>query len=222
MPWHKPRVADSANGDNVILLHGLWRSLWAMDPMARYLNSEGYRTINIPYPSFRKDISALMEQVLQEIEQHTDPAQPIHFVTHSLGGILTRHLLSSIPNDRLGCLVMLAPPNRGSEIVDWLENHPALLALLGPSGKRLARKQLNIPPLDSHLASAVIMGDRHPIPFFQKLLDEKNDGIVSVRDGRLDGLTCFEVVHSDHTMIASDPNVMQMTLNFLRSGQTSP
>ena len=87
MPWHQPRVRQ-ANGETVILLHGLWRSLWAMEPMASFLHEQGYQTINVPYPSFRKPIEEIVSLVREAIDQHSGQ-QSVHFVTHSLGGILS-------------------------------------------------------------------------------------------------------------------------------------
>jgi len=194
--------------------------MWAMDPMAAFLNGQGYHTVNIPYPSFRKPIEDIISQVHDVIaEQET--GRPVHFVTHSLGGIVTRQLLADLPPKLTGRIVMLAPPNQGSEIIDWVARNGPLRYTLGPAGMKLGSNTLDAPILPKHIDSAVIMGQRSSIPLFRWLLDEKNDGIVSVERGKTPGLNEFHVVDTDHTFIATEPQVMEMTSNFLSEGRTS-
>jgi len=218
MPWHKPIVRDH-DADAVILLHGLWRSVWAMEPMARYLHQQGYHTINVPYPSFRKPIDQLTEIIHGAIQLHGGERK-IHFVTHSLGGVLARKLLHMVPKEQMGRVVMLAPPNQGSEIIDWVSRFRPLACTLGPAGLHLGSDTLQAPPLPGNIDSAVIMGNRSRIPFFRHLLGKENDGIVSVERGRIEGMNEFHVIDTDHTFIATDPRVMEITRKFIRDGKT--
>ena len=217
MPWHKP-IVRAADGEVVILLHGLWRSLWAMDPMAKHLNQQGYHTINIPYPSFRKTIDELVDFVHEAVQLYAGNRR-VHFVTHSLGGIIARNLLPAIPPEQTGRVVMLAPPNQGSEIIDWIEHCPPLRATLGPAGKELGTNQIDAPPIPNHTDTAVVMGKRSSIPFFRTFLDTENDGIVSVQKGKVDGMNEFHIINSDHTFIVTEPEVMQLTSAYLRDGR---
>lgn len=221
MPWHKPQIRP-ADGDVVILLHGLWRSLWAMEPMARHLHSLGYHTVNIPYPSFRKPMEESCSMIQAAIHHHGKTEHPgkIHFVTHSLGGIITRKLLAKIPLQQTGRVVMLAPPNQGSEIVNWLDQCGPLKRTLGPAGMELGYGCIDAPTLHQDTDAAVIMGKRSTIPFFRTLLDPENDGIVSVESGRIEGMNEFHILDTDHTFIASDPRVKEMTARFLKNGKT--
>lgn len=218
MPWHKPIVRD-ADADAVILLHGLWRSVWAMEPMAKYLHQQGYHTINVPYPSFRKPIGEITRIVHDAMMRHGGDRK-VHFVTHSLGGIVTRQLLAEIPTGQTGRVVMLAPPNQGSEIIDWVSRYKPLKLSLGPAGAQLGTGCIDAPPPPEKTDTAVIMGKRSSIPFFRTFLDKENDGIVSVERGRIDGMNEFHVLDTDHTFIASDPRVLEMTCTFLREGRT--
>lgn len=219
MPWHRSIVREN-DADAVILLHGLWRSLWAMEPMAKFLHEHGYHSINVPYPSFRKPMEELADLIHDAILLHGGDRK-IHFVTHSLGGILARKLLHMLPAEQTGRIVMLAPPNQGSEIVDWALNYKPLARTLGPAGKGLGSGMLDSAPLPTQIDSAVIMGKQSNIPFFRSLLDKDNDGIVSVERGRIDGMNEFHILDTDHTFIASDHRVMDLTLKFLREGKTA-
>lgn len=219
LPWDSPRW-HPGEGPPVVLLHGLWRGWRAMSPMARALEQEGFSTLSIPYCSASMPLEKLAKEVRPKIERVAGD-QPVHFVTHSLGGILARQLLADGVSWKTGRVVMLAPPNSGSEIVDWSKNHPLFHRVLGPSGRSLGSDGIpcQLPPLPPQIEAAVIMGDRCTIPVFKKLLDSENDGIVSVAKGRIDGLKGFSVIHADHTFIQMHPEAIRLSVNFLKSGE---
>lgn len=216
MPWHKPRVREGEK-DTVILLHGLWRSVWAMEPMAKYLNALGFRTVNYPYASFKLSLAEMVEKVSALVREYSKDGRKVHFVTHSLGGVVVRQLMQDLPADQIGRVVMLAPPHQGSEIVDWLKSN-RLNGVLGPAGEFLTTKSMAAlgSPLPDNVPVAVIMGRQSLLPFFRGLLDHKNDGIVSVGGGRVQGINIFAEIDADHTYIVSNPQAMEMTANFLR------
>ncbi|MES2475065.1 MAG: alpha/beta fold hydrolase [Verrucomicrobiota bacterium] len=219
LPWDRSRRSD-IGGPQVVLLHGLWRGWRAMQPMARALQSEGFSTLNIPYPSGRLPIEVLAEQIRQQVVEISGDA-PIHFITHSLGGILVRKLLEDGVPWKFGRIVMLAPPNHGSEIVDWTQQRPLLNRVLGPAGRALATDGIpvRLPPFPEGIQAGVIMGNRPTIPFFRRLLGEENDGIVSAQKGRIDGLQGFSIVNADHTFIQMHPEAIRLCVGFLKSGE---
>lgn len=218
MPWDRPQWHDRG-GPVVVLLHGLWRGWHAMEPMARTLNHQGFSTLNVPYPSIRLPIPTLVRYVDHEISRIA-AGQPVHLVTHSLGGIIARSLIAETRDWKPGRLVMLAPPNSGSEIVDWSKRHPMLHWLLGPAGRSLGQDGIpsTLPPLPDGIEAAVIMGKRGTIPFFQHLLDATNDGIVSAEKGRISGIKDFAIVDAGHTFIQTHPETIRLVIEFLNSG----
>ena len=221
-PWDRPRWVDRG-GPPVVLLHGLWRGFRAMAPLERALGEEGFSTLNIPYPSPRFPVPELARRVAEQIRRHTE-GRETSFVTHSLGGILLRQMLATEVPWKWGRCLMLAPPNEGSEIVDWLGNHPALARLLGPAGRSLGShglpKTLPAPPTGPEWG--ILMGTRPKIPFFQSLLEPSNDGIVSTARGRLAGVSRFAEVDADHTFIQMHPDTIRITREFLRNGRWNP
>jgi triacylglycerol lipase len=219
LPWDCPQWRPGV-GPPVVLLHGLWRGWRAMSPLARALEQEGFSTLTIPYWSGGRTIDELVRQVRPQIEKIAGD-HPVHFITHSLGGILARKLLTDGTSWSPGRIVMLAPPNSGSEIVDWSKNHPLLNRALGPSGRALGSDGVpgKLPPLPPQIEAAVIMGDRCTIPVFKKLLDSDNDGIVSAAKGKIEGLRGFSVIHADHTFIQMHPEAIRLSVNFLKTGQ---
>lgn len=222
LPWDKPRWMKR-DGATVVLLHGLWRGYRAMAPLERALGGDGFSTLNIPYPSPRFPVEELARRIARQIGERAGGGE-IAFVTHSLGGILLRQMMTQDVPWSWGRCLMLAPPNGGSEIVDWLAGHPALRSLLGPAGRSLGTNGLpaTLPSPPADLEMAVIMGTRPKIPFFQSLLDSSNDGIVSTERGRLPGVTRFAEVDSDHTFIQMHPETIRLARDFLRSGSWNP
>ena len=191
-----------------------------MQPMARALQAAGFSTLNIPYPSGRLPINVLADRIRHQVEG-TAGEGPIHFITHSLGGILVRKLLNDGVPWEFGRIVMLAPPSNGSEIVDWARGRPLLHRVLGPAGRALATDGVPaaLPAFPQEVEAAVIMGNRPSIPFFQALFGGDNDGIVSTAKGRVAGLRGFSVIPADHTFIQMHPEAIRLCLGFLKSGE---
>ena len=131
----------------VVLLHGLARSSYSMAKMETALLSAGYRTANVDYPSRSHRIQDLAryigEQGVGACRKQVDSR--IHFVTHSMGGILVRYYLAANSLDGLGRVVMLAPPNRGSLLTDQLRDEAWYKWLTGPAGQQLGTGPDGIP-----------------------------------------------------------------------------
>jgi pimeloyl-ACP methyl ester carboxylesterase len=218
MLWDRPRLHSGTAG-KVVLLHGLWRSWHAMAPLARRLGGEGYSTLNVPYPSSRKSLDVILPKVREQIAEFAG-GEEVHLVGHSLGGIIARLLIAENPPWRQGRLVMLASPNGGSEIIDWLSRKALIKPFLSPAARELATDRLlpRLPALPPGQEAIVIMGSRVSIPFFRKLLGAENDGIVSADRGRADGLRGFSIVDADHTFIQIHPETIRRTVRFLKDG----
>ena len=214
MPWHSHRVRVN-DGERVVLLHGLWRSVWAMEEPARYLHHCGFETLNLPYPSFRQSVDKIVDHVAREI---VPSSKRTHFVTHSMGGIVLRCLAKRHPELITGNVVMLAPPNQGSEIIDWLEDSPLGRLSLGPGGMSLSTNRLpfEVPPFDGSNDVSVIMGRRNMMPIFDFLLKGEHDGIVTVEGGQVEGIKRLEVVDADHTFIMGEKLVLKRIAELLK------
>ena len=213
----------SADTENVILLHGLGRSRWSMRTMEKALTQSGYRVFNMGYPSTTKAIPDLAAELHVQV-QHCCHTNQTHFVTHSLGGILVRSYLTHYPLDNLGRVVMLSPPNKGSELVDVLGKVGAFTFILGPASGQLSTQPSSIPnqlnqrgPVDFELG--VITGNRSFNPLTSWLIPGPDDGRVSVNSAQVAGMADFLVVPRTHTFIMSSRTVIEQTVNFLRTGK---
>lgn len=219
MPWHKG-VMRGDGDELVICLHGLWRSKWAMEPLAKQCVSSGFSCINLPYPSFRESLEQMVERLADLVAKESENYSKVHFVTHSLGGVIARRYLDERAHEKCARVLMIAPPLQGSRIVDWLTGSP-LGKVLGPAGQFLASDVMANESriISQDVESAVIMGDVVKIPLLHKVVGEQSDGIVRVDTGRIEGLDAFKIVHADHTMITCHPEVLESADRFLRTGE---
>ncbi len=206
--------------ETVILLHGLARSSRSMNKLQTALQQAGYHTLNIDYPSTRHTIEALSKDVIGKALARCPSATKIHFVTHSLGGILLRHYLMNHRIDKLGRVVMLAPPNQGSQLADWLQAYRLYQYLFGPVGMQLGTASSSLiqrlGPADFELG--IIAGTRAINLLFSPILPKPNDGTVTVENTKLKGMKTHLSVPASHPFIMRKQRVIDEVIRFLQDG----
>ena len=210
----------------VVLLHGLGRSSGSMAGMARHLRRAGYRVLNLGYPSRRYCIDDLVRRYLQPAVERCggEGGEPLHFVTHSLGGILLRYYLESHRLPDGSRAVLLAPPYQGSVVAERLRSLSVSRWLLGPAARELGIGPGSVPRTlgPARLDMGVIAGTRSLEPWFGGWLGEAGDGKVRAAEPRLDGMQDWCAVSATHTFIMNHPAARQATLRFLRRGSFAP
>lgn len=191
--------------------------------MERELLNAGYGTIRVDYPSRAARIHDLARRALGEAlraADQIDSAAPVHFVTHSMGGILLRAYLDEHDVDRFGRAVLLAPPNRGSEVVDRLRNVPGFELLNGPAGLELGTDSGSVPAAlgDVDSSFGVIAGSRSMNPILSLMMPKPNDGKVTVESAAIDGMGDFLTLDVTHPFIMQRSEVIEQVLYFLEYG----
>lgn len=215
--------------ETVVLLHGLARSARAMRPMAKALEAAGYTVRNIDYPSTKHPVEVLTQKVFAPLEPLLqNPACRVHFVTHSMGGILLRYyryqLAQQQPKTTLpgfGRVVMLSPPSQGSEVVDKLGNWRPFQWLNGPAGVQLGTDENSL-PLQMGAADfelGIITGNFSINLMLSQLIPGPDDGKVSVARAKLAGMRDFLVMPYSHTFIMRRAAVIEQAQYFLRQGR---
>ncbi|WP_235425690.1 esterase/lipase family protein [Cellvibrio mixtus] len=215
-------AAQAQNRECVILLHGLARTSKSMQPLADALTSANYIVVNQDYPSRKFPIAELamlaIPQALSICRQQS--LAPIHFITHSLGGILLRHYLSINTIPELGRVVMFAPPNKGSQVVDKLKNVPGFMWMNGPAGQELGTNLQSVPlqlgPVTFDLG--IIAGTRSINWILSLYLPNPDDGKVSVENTKVEGMHDFIALPISHPFIMKDKTSIRQSLHYLQQG----
>ncbi|MBC2607756.1 alpha/beta fold hydrolase [Pelagicoccus albus] len=204
----------------VVLLHGLARTSRSMRPMAKYLERHGFNTLCLSYPSTKAPVEKLAGQVRSAIRDQCGGRRLLHFVTHSMGGILLRVMQRDEPMPNLGRAVMLCPPNKGSQIVDRLGGWRLFGWLNGPAGRQLVTGPLGLPETlgKANFEVGVLAGNRTFDPILSRLLPGENDGKVAVSHMELEGQADFKIVPATHTFVMSNGEAQANTLAFLKNG----
>jgi pimeloyl-ACP methyl ester carboxylesterase len=202
--------------ETVVLLHGLGRTAASMLPLAIAAKVKGYRVINWRYHSNLRTIGENAEAFARDIVPRLASATRVHFVTHSLGGIVVRRFLATHTLPNLGRVVMLAPPNGGSEVADVLQDWLTPIKPLRELGTGATSVPRALPRADFVLG--VIAGSRSHIPLFSRWMQHvPNDGVVSVERTRLAGMKDFVVLHRTHTFLPWAPDAMRQVFCFLET-----
>lgn len=220
------QAVSASPPDRVILIHGLGRTPLSMKWLQWTLERAGYQVDNLRYPSRRFDVQRLADQYLDKAvaSQNQAGSGRIHFVTHSLGGIVLRQYLATHVVTNLGRVVMLAPPNHGSELADHLKQRALGRWILGPAGCQLGTSASDLPGRlgPAYFQLGVIAADGPVHPWFWHVFHGPNDGKVSVQSAKLDGTTDFLVVHGSHTWIICRRDTSRQVLAFLEHGHFAP
>ena len=208
--------------DWVILLHGLGRSSRSLARLEADLAGQGYSVLNLDYPSLKYPIAYLAEEVLHPEVARISAASPvkIHFVTHSMGGIVVRYYLKHHDVFSLGRVVMLAPPNQGSALADLFMKSALFRKFMAPAGRELGtgRESLSRRLGGPDYELGVIAGSRSHNPVSSLILEGPDDGTVTVESTRIPGRTDFIVLPCSHNSLVRDKKAIGQVIHFLRHG----
>lgn len=210
-----------ANAACVVLLHGLARTENSMNDMEEALIGQGYKVVNTGYPSRKHPIEILAKEAIGSALRKCGSDSEINFVTHSMGGILVRQYLSQHEISLLNHVVMLAPPNKGSEVVDALGHFPGYQLLNGEAGLQLGTDENSLPNLlgSANFDLGVIAGTSSYNLILSTIIPGEDDGKVSVERTRLFGMNDHLELPVTHTFIMNDDEVISQVIYYLKEGE---
>ncbi len=211
---------DASQPEVVVLLHGLGRTDRSMRPLEKRLAEAGFEVHNLRYASTDKPPEALVEELGREVESCCTQAPAVHFVGHSLGGLIARAYVAEEAPANVGRVVMLAAPNRGSELVDEWGESALFRSALGPAAQQLGTDPESFPnrlppPV---VEIGVIAGTGSVNPIGSAVIPDEDDGMVSLASTRLEGMKDFLVVPTSHAFIMRSEEVGVQVVHFLRHG----
>ena len=208
----------------VVLLHGILRSKTDMLPLSRYLQKRGYETLNILYPSRKMSLEDLTSFVADKIDERRKDRQKLNFVVHSMGGLITRYYIHTHAPENLGRVVMLSPPNTGSEFADNLVKNKFLSkpfrVLFGPAGQQLqTTHHHDIGEITYPLGIIAGNASINPLAplFIPRHKVGEHDGIVPVKRTKIDGMRDHITLKTNHSLMMFNPKVMEQAVYFLEN-----
>lgn len=218
----------------MVLLHGLLRTKRSMETAARWLAEHGFEPHNLGYPSRKQPLERLAVDVAEQLAQRFDgDHRRVHFLTHSMGGIVLRQLLAwqkEHPAEncwRLGRAVLIAPPNRGSRVAEFLGDLGPYRILFGPAGQQLrAGPECLVPSLPMPKEVGVIVGQRSVGSYGWAVRrgaapQMENDGTLASDEVVMEGVPIVKVL-AGHTFIMNNREALEQSEAFFRTGRFLP
>jgi pimeloyl-ACP methyl ester carboxylesterase len=218
--------ARDARSPGVVLLHGIARTSRSLGKLQQALQQAGFATLNLDYPSRSRPLDLLAEHIHPAIVEFAERSKgPIHFIGHSMGGLLARVYVAKHRPAQLGRVVMLGTPNGGSEVADLPKGISLYRLFYGPAGLQLTTNPdgtlKSLPALDYPVG--IVAGNRSIDPISSTLiLPKPNDGRVSVESSKLDGMTDHITIKAFHAGLPRHRVAIDQTIAFLREGRFKP
>jgi triacylglycerol lipase len=211
--------AEDRPRETVVLLHGILNRPFVMKKIQHDLEKNGFRVLNWGYQSTEKTIQEYAADLHQFVESQ-QLTTTTHFVGFSLGSMVARYYLSTTPPAHLGRFVQIAPPNHGSQWIDFLSSFDTFRWVYGDKAVSQLKadspfiKTLGIPTCEFGIITGGLGNDTG----FNPVLDGDDDGAVALSSARLDGAKDFVQVHSEHTLLLAHDATTDNVVSFLKSG----
>ncbi|KFA98483.1 Alpha/beta hydrolase family protein [Vibrio mediterranei] len=217
--------------DQVVVVHGLARSAWSMQNMSKGIAKQGYQVCVVDYPTLRQPIENTLAESAKELSRCIDEfnhsknlvtnQSKIHFVGHSLGGLVIRSYLAQHPDfvdsSEMGKVVFVGTPNHGSDVADFFSD-TWMLSLVGGTAESLTTSPNSFPnSLPTPNYDFGVIAGTQSYPVFSGMFSKSNDGLVSVESTKLDGMRDFIEVDIKHDRLRRDPYVTSLVLNFIET-----
>lgn len=210
--------------ETIVLLHGIGRTPRSLSAIEKRLEAAGFKTVNLAYPWRRMDVPHLAAFVVDALEGKglCSESSRLHFVTHSMGGLVTAYMLGKLrarfQPGSIGRVVMLGPPLQGSEVADALMKLAPYRWIYGPAGQDLKTSSGHLNGIAPDYPLGIIAGTMG-WPYLSGLLIKgSHDGRVSVERTRWPGMTEHLVLPVMHSLMQNDHEVQNQVLQFLQTG----
>jgi pimeloyl-ACP methyl ester carboxylesterase len=206
--------------EQVILLHGIFDRGFRLKALENLLKAKGYKTLNIDYPSTKYSIEEIVDWLLPIIQKKVDQNRTVNFIGYSMGGLIARAFIHRYRPKKMGRLIQLASPNKGSEIADFLKDNFIFKKVFGPAGQQLITNQKQFKHIFGNVdyELGVIAGDLVLDPISALIMGKPSDGRVSVESTKIKGMKDHIVVKVGHKYFPHSRRVHKYALHFLQNG----
>ncbi|MDR3385453.1 MAG: alpha/beta fold hydrolase [Rudaea sp.] len=203
------------NAETVILVHGLWMRGFTLAMLRRRLEAAGYAVESFEFASVFGGADVAVERLLERVQMLKN--KKIHFVGHSLGGLVALQALQRAPAISGGHVVCLGSPLRGSAVARGVARLPGGSFVIGKSLEILRtgiERWEGVQPVGA-IAGRLPVG----LGFAVGALASPHDGTVSVAETELPGLTDHCVVPATHTGLLFSEEAAGQVIAFLRGAR---
>lgn len=206
--------------EKILILHGLWLHPWAMRWMQQQFNAAGYETITPVYHSISTNSANNVAAIYKAVQRSALPADRLHIVGHSLGGILALQMLSCYPDLPPGRLITLGTPVKGSLIAHRLARYRILRSLIGRSFEQGLDGQ-GLPEALGREWGMLAGNKAIGVGRILGGIAEVNDGVVALSETYHPAQTAHHTLPISHSSMLFSPLVVQECISFIRTGQFS-
>jgi len=218
---HHLKTAEKAD-HYVILVHGLRGTSADFKSMEKDLNGRGLNTISINYPSSHYPIETLADSAFDFLDElrYNDNDITIHFVAHSLGGILVRFYLQHHPLANLGRVVLLSVPNHGTELINAFGKFWLFRRFNGPAAMQTAAGSEFLRRLEEpNYQVGVMMSTKSINLMASRFIPGADDGRLSIESAKLSNMADFILLNCNHHVIMKKKTAIDQTIHFLKRGE---
>lgn len=208
----------------VYLLHCYFCPAMVMDRIEKSCVKENFTTVNYHYKSISENLDTLGHELYREIKN--SGIDSVSFVTHSMGALVVRSMLQYSQLDEkfpdIFRIVMIAPPNHGSEMADFGSTVELLPNFLGPNLELMktdSNSYVNNLPVPYRSEVGLIIGSLgSEKQGYNPFIKGDNDGLVTPASAKMGIEKDFAVVKEFHGLLPQRKIVCKLVVEFLKTG----
>ncbi|KUO63115.1 MAG: hypothetical protein APF84_11350 [Gracilibacter sp. BRH_c7a] len=210
------------NKQVIILVHGFNKNQSDMFTLKMHLIKLGYHCLTVNLPTrfgSLNDCTSVMKTQLEKLLSGVG-YQKIHFVGHSMGGLIIRNYLANNSLPGLGRCVFISCPSKGSSLADkFCKLFPFITKILKSlNDLRVNALEIPNPKNTTNLEIGVIAGNKSNL-LLGVFLKKENDGRVEVDSTKIETMTDFIIKPYGHKEIHYQPDTASLVDDFLLTGK---
>ena len=210
------------NNELIVLVHGFFRTYRHMAYLEAGLREAGYRTFSARLPALLRSLDDCAAALGEQIVESAAGAGRIHFVAHSMGGLIVREHLYRAGCERVGRCVFIATPHRGSTLADIFGRVPLLGRVMRPLADLTPAARAAVTPIGADVDIGLLAGTDNNLLLGKWFLSPESDGRVELASVGTEDARELLALPLGHNDIHHHPRTLALVQSFLRSGRFEP